>query len=140
MTDSAGGHSIEKSFDKLCEWVDKKYNKDIDPGIHLHAQPGRSPDLNMLDLGAWHSLQARVLEIKREKDATDSMEQKLMDGCLKAWAEWSNEHAQVKLQRIWETLCHHMSQVIDSNGELIRVNHFRSKKKRHSSKIEKNEI
>jgi hypothetical protein len=65
------------------------------------TQPARSPDLNVLDLGAWNSLQAIVPVVKYEKDETEKIYTRLIKAVLRAWEEWA---AAEKLEKLFNTL------------------------------------
>ena len=58
--DSAGGHGVKMSQNALT-YTDPATNI----SIRVVLQPTKSPDLNILDLGAWYSLQVAVDKYKR---------------------------------------------------------------------------
>lgn len=50
---------MPKVVDKLGAWAKETY-EDLHKHMHFVVQPPKSPDLNVLDLGAWRSLQSAV--------------------------------------------------------------------------------
>jgi hypothetical protein len=99
--DGAGGHAVKKSVDEL-----NKYCKDLSEEtgcipVTFMVQPARSPDLNVLDLGCWASLQAAVPAVKYEKDPTKKMYNRIIDNVYKGWNEWVEQH---KIEKVFKTL------------------------------------
>jgi hypothetical protein len=58
--------------------------------ISFVTQPTRSPDLNVLDLGIWNSLQSGVPTIKYDKAAEEPMNQRIIEKVEHMWDnyEW----------------------------------------------------
>ena len=84
-----------------------KYN------IEFLLQPAQSPDLNMLDLGAWWSLGTAVNEIRydptwiqRAQKSSDILRD-LNDTDLHSWNSWHTNRALAKLQNTFH--CNHWS-------------------------------
>ena len=113
--DNAGGHgsgrgNIENTtLAKLRKFVEKHMcelkalcpeRKDL-PDIKFIAQPPNSPDLNVLDLGAWCSLQVAVEELKGSKRTRELRESEIREVCLRAWDEWDGMD---KLGKLFEML------------------------------------
>jgi len=98
--DNAGGHGggrgdIQKSsIDILNQWVASRPQDLLDccngslPVIVFVAQPPRSPDLNVLDLGAWHSLQVAVDKFKHDNEVCANNVAELRKLVLETWKSW----------------------------------------------------
>jgi len=82
------------------------------PVFEFVAQPPRSPDLNVLDLGAWNSLQVAVDNLKHEGNPSATVSE-LFDRCIDAWAKWPA--AQV-LTKLFNTLSAVLCQVKEARG------------------------
>jgi len=96
--DGAGGHGVRKA-EKVKAWNDaaaKTYEKNrAEKGdkalwVRYELQPAQSPDLNLLDLGAWRSLSTCVCEVKSaravgEHDKPGNVEKRLVENCIDAW-------------------------------------------------------
>jgi len=91
-----GGHGdiTKTTIQKLTEWVSDfpQHLLEICDGRHPEiifvALPPRSPDLNVLDLGAWHSLQAAVDIFKHTKKLCPDNVDQLRTLVYDTWAEW----------------------------------------------------
>lgn len=94
--DSAGGHKVNTTVDELNNYC-KSFRK---PQIQFITQPTRSPDLNVLDLGIWNSLQSLVPTVKYQEDAEVQMHQRIINEVKRAW----NEYDSTKLTKIFNTL------------------------------------
>lgn len=83
--------------------------------IEFRKQPAQSPDLNVLDLGAWRSLQAAVDAIVYKKDLDrDDVTDRIMANCNKAWHEtWA---ASEKLGSLFDYLEYIWEEVIRERG------------------------
>jgi hypothetical protein len=68
MFDSAGGHGGKYGVDKAIKELNAWGCKQRLP-VRFITQPTKSPDFNVLDLGAWNSLQSAVEEVKYNPDA-----------------------------------------------------------------------
>jgi hypothetical protein len=98
--DNAGGHGgghgdiTKTTIQKLTEWVARLPQHLLElcdgrqPQIIFVAQSPRSPDLNVLDLGAWHSLQAAVDTFKHTKKLRPDNVEQLRTLVCDTWAEW----------------------------------------------------
>jgi hypothetical protein len=60
------------------------------PTIVFVTQPTRSPDLNVLDLGAWHSLQVAVDNFKHDNGIRADNVVALRKLVLDTWAKWTS--------------------------------------------------
>ena len=126
--DNAGGHGGGRgdvnltTIRKLQAWVRKlpqrlrrmcRGNPHGLPAIEFVAQPARSPDLNVLDLGAWWSLQVTVDRLKEENGGATVSEQVLRDRVLEAWDLWQGAE---KLDKLFNTLWNVLSKIEEVNG------------------------
>jgi len=59
-----GGHGVKKSLAVLNAWGARQRLP-----VRFITQPTKSPDFNVLDLGAWNSLQSAVTEVKYDSEA-----------------------------------------------------------------------
>lgn len=76
--------------------------------IRLFNQPAQSPDLNIMDLGLFHSLKCRVAHIKRVAHNVDE----LIDKVLEAYDEYDAE----TLDHIWAHLLACWNCILRENG------------------------
>jgi hypothetical protein len=108
--DSAGGHKIKSSVNELNAYCQSKskFKK-----ISFVTQPTRSPDLNVLDLGIWNSLQSGVPTIKYDKAAEDPMSERIIE---KVERMWDNYDGSTKLAKIFRTLILIYNAVIKAEG------------------------
>jgi hypothetical protein len=108
--DSAGGHKINTSVDELNSYCQtkSKFKK-----ICFVTQPTRSPDLNVLDLGIWNSLQSGVPSIKYDKSATEPMHERITTAVMRMWDDYDGT---TKLTKIFRTLTLIYKAVIEANG------------------------
>jgi hypothetical protein len=81
--------------------------------ISFVTQPTRSPDLNVLDLGIWNSLQSGVPTIKYDKAAEEPMNQRIIE---KVEHMWDNYDGFAKLTKIFRTLTLIYNAVIKAEG------------------------
>ena len=107
--DSAGGHGVVRNLGVLNDWgksqIWKPHNwrsssrrswRNVP--VEFVTQPTRSPDLNVLDLGAWNSLQVAVQDIKYEKvECPIPIHERLRVAVLSAWETWCCEAVVSKL-------------------------------------------
>ena len=91
------------------------------------AQPARSPDLNVLDLGAWYSLQSVVEEIKYEVKPTKKITHRIIDAVNKAWDDWC---AADKLSGLFNTLRHNTHAIVKAEGGAEYERHNGARKSR----------
>lgn len=123
--DNAGGHGGGRAdistttLRELNSWARDlpQQLKDLcpqgPPKIEFIAQPPKSPDLNVLDLGIWTSLQVAVDNVKNQKGLVSPTVSELVECCQSAWAAWP---AMEKLTKIWQTLENILSYVAEANG------------------------
>ena len=132
--DNAGGHGggsgdIGATIRKLQEWVNthqrklkKIMKKRPVPVFYFVAQPPKSPDLNVLDLGVWNSVQVAVKEpfqLPRDGPWKD----RLVKEVLRAWDEKCTADM---LGRVFETLQHIWQEVYEAKGSnMFNIPHFR---------------
>lgn len=108
--DSAGGHKINTSVDELNSYCQSKskWKK-----ICFVTQPTRSPDLNVLDLGIWNSLQSNVQSVKYDKNADLQMHERITAEVMRMWDAYDGS---TKLTKIFRTLTMIYNAVIKSEG------------------------
>ena len=82
--------------------------------IKFVAQPPNSPDLNVLDLGAWCSLQVAVECLRGERTTNVLTEDEILNACLKGWDEWEGKE---KLEKLFTTLEKILAIVDEINGD-----------------------
>jgi len=118
--DSAGGHGVKQTTNLLNEYsqeiivpVPGRQSKTRTIKIEFIAQPTRSPDLNVLDLGAWYSLQSVVEECRYEADPTKKLNQRLVEVVLAAWQDWQSAK---KLTKLFSTLNRVVTAVVNNQG------------------------
>lgn len=103
--DSAGGHGGGRkdiagtTLAELTEWANARPLPKIlrdalptrrpAPEFVFVAQPARSPDLNLLDLGAWNSINAIVPEVSHALSAGAPIEQ-IIANVKRAWEQWNS--------------------------------------------------
>lgn len=138
--DSAGGHGGGKgdisttTLTELQQWASSwpaMLRNQLPPACRLLplrrlptwlfvAQPPRSPDLNMLDLGAWTSIDSLVEEIRHEL-AVSPIEQ-IINKVRIAWMAWNSAE---KLQHLQDTLSHIYPLIIThQGGNNYEIPHF----------------
>lgn len=139
QVDNAGGHGggrgnmDETVFKTLYEWLDsqRENNPKFRVPIFFLAQPGRSPDLNVLDLGAWYSLQYAVSAVfyKHCSNPEDkTWESQVEKKCIETWNKWNTPEV---LTKLFETLKNVHLKILQSGGE----NHFNVPHKREMKDI-----
>ena len=108
--DSAGGHKINTSVDELNSYCQSKskWKK-----ICFVTQPTRSPDLNVLDLGIWNSLQSGVPTVKYDKNSDVQMHERITAEVMRMWDAYD---ATTKLTKIFRTLTLIYNAVIRAKG------------------------
>jgi len=123
--DNAGGHGggrgdmAKTTLAELNKWAADLPKELLNlcpsgpPEIQFVAQPPRSPDTNVLDLGVWTSLQIAVDELKREKGISSPTVSELFDSWISTWTEWPA--AQV-LTKIFGTLRNVLGLILATNG------------------------
>lgn len=130
--DNAGGHGggrmtlanktiplLNKMVEENVEvWKGLMRGKDV-PKIEFLAQPPRSPDLNILDLGAWNSLQAAVYRTVDKftyvpPASASNAYDRVNDAVMNAWEHWRTGNNPIS--RIIATLEKVFQCIIDRNG------------------------
>jgi hypothetical protein len=81
--DSAGGHRVNSSVVEL-----NQVGSSCQPPIEFRTQPCRSPDTNVLDLGTWKSMQSRVVEVKYDRFAEESINQRIINAVNDMWCQY----------------------------------------------------
>ena len=78
------------------------------------TQPARSPDLSVLDLGAWNSIQSVVQDLKYERvDCPIKIHERLRLAVLSAWENWCCEKV---VSKLFETLLEVNKKVVIHQG------------------------
>lgn len=122
--DSAGGHKVKTSVQELNEYCQsvRAYQK-----ISFVTQPTRSPDLNVLDLGIWNSIQSGVPSVKHEPESKIKIADRIVTEVERAWG---NYDGYTKLKKIFNTLNMIYKEVIKANGRNnFKMPHSRNYKK-----------
>lgn len=113
--DNAGGHGggrgdiARKTLKELNDWgralppeiLSSLADPNKPPEVLFVAQPPHSPDLNVLDLGAWRSMDIAVDEIKRNHIGRQLSLEEIHDAARDAWNSWNGAE---KLKKLFETL------------------------------------
>jgi transposase len=105
--DSAGGHRIGETLDIL-----NKIGKKSKPRIEFRTQPTRSPDTNVLDLGIWNSMKSRVVEVRYDRTADSSMNQRIIEAVMDMWEKYDS----AKLNNIFITLTAVLKEIEEHHG------------------------
>ncbi len=105
--DSAGGHRIGETVDAL-----NKIGKKAHPRIEFVTQPTRSPDTNVLDLGIWNSMKSRVVEVRYDRSAAESMNQRIINSVMDMW----DKYDPAKLNNVFITLTAVLQEIEKSKG------------------------
>ena len=101
--DQAGGHrggrrQIQPTLDKLTVLAKKVQGKTRGPPICFIAQPSKSPDFNVLDLGIWFSLSCGVPAVKySEGRMIDRIIHNVLHHWNSTWDAWN------RLRNVFET-------------------------------------
>ena len=123
--DNAGGHGGGKgdisktTLAELNSWATNlpddllKLCPQGPPVFEFVAQPPRSPDLNVLDLGVWTSLQVAVDKLKHDKGNDTPTVSELFDCCIDAWSKWPADKV---LDKIFKTLVNVLSFIEEEKG------------------------
>lgn len=131
FADNAGGHGVcgngerEGSIEQLNKYIDKMYKPNGDDGptneaykhVRWETQPANSPDMNVLDLAAWFSVDSRVGEIKRQaRDDPNRrpMKEKIRAAFQGAWRKWLEDPG--PLQAIYRLLHITCESIVAANG------------------------
>lgn len=95
------------------------------PVIVCVAQPPRSPDLNVLDLGAWHSLQVAVDNFKHLHGIhTDNVDQ-VRQLVLQTWTAWTSEATLSSLFNTLDCIFHLIHDVDGGNNYNLKKLHHK---------------
>ena len=127
IADGAGGHGVGKHGQRGLEnalkdarnWIELQSTVgQIMHGrtIQFLLQPSQSPDLNILDLGAWWSLETDVNELRynpqwiRRSNRPNELLADLNETVLKSWESWKTSEMLKKLhttlhRNYWSVLC-----------------------------------
>ena len=96
--DNAGRHGVGTSVDILNE---KGANAHPRIRIHFHCQPPNSPDLNVLDQGAWHSIQKAVPSLVYDPSVPkSSLEDRIITTVQESFTTWN---ARAKCTDLFQT-------------------------------------
>jgi len=122
--DGAGGHGMAKEKGRkkvlklLNDWGAEKGGPLTPKGkrvlVTFICQPSQSPDFNVLDLGAWTSLQAAVDELDLYNNERTNMEMKLVKACQKAWDRWASAE---KLTSLFDSWLASLNRVAEVDGD-----------------------
>lgn len=81
--------------------------------VEFIVQPSKSPDFNVLDLGAWASLSAGIPKVKCDRARGERMVDRIIFHVLERWKNWNSS---VKLKSLFDTKVRIMKVVIDVKG------------------------
>lgn len=125
--DSAGGHgggrsaNIPKTVTQLTEWIVRNPIIPASMDVSVRTQPAKSPDLNVLDLGAWWSLQAPVLRVKYTAAGGRTQFDRIVKTVVRVWNNWA---ASQKLTKLYSTLKEVARNIIaDGGGNRFELGH-----------------
>ena len=134
--DNAGGHGGGRgdigatTIARLNDWAGKLPSALLElcgeqqPVIKCVAQPARSPDLNVLDLGAWHSLQVAVDDFKHSHGMHTDNDDQVRQLVLQTWSTWTSV---ATLSSLFNTLDH----IIHLGHDVEGGNNYNLKKLHH---------
>lgn len=111
--DSAGGHGVQKSKSALT------FTTECGIKIETILQPTKSPDLNVLDLGAWYSLQVAVDKYKREYYSVEEVRaikkpaHRIIEIVKGTWEEWVK---QKKIGKLFRSVWFVMQKIVQEGG------------------------
>jgi len=125
--DGAGGHGVGKAKDKgesrgieFAAYLNDLWRRDPrtkqrrDVTITVIVQPSKSPDLNFLDIGVWHSLAAGFEVVRVAKESVPkALEHRIIDAFEKRWNEWDSERHMPGIMSAYRTT---LQQIIDHDG------------------------
>ena len=125
--DNAGGHGLGFTLDEL-NLIGAISHPSI--RIHFYTQPPNSPDLNVLDLGAWNSIQKTVPSLIYEASfSSASNQERIINAVQDSFLNWN---AKEKCKSLFETLKCFMGEVLHSDGGNVKQPH----KKNFQARIE----
>ena len=112
QVDNAGGHGLGFTLDQLNRLgaIAHRYIR-----IHFYTQPPNSPDLNVLDLGAWQSLQKAVPPIVYNQENSElTNQERIIAAVHESFMHWN---AREKCTSLFETLKAFMAESLISGGD-----------------------
>ena len=118
QVDNAGGHKLKTTMTDI-NLAGASAHPRI--RIHFHAQPPNSPDLNVLDLGAWNSLQKTVPALIYEHQGDDN-EKRIINAVKESFQRWNSREICTSLFR---TLKIFMAETIRSGGNNSKQPHYK---------------
>lgn len=119
QVDNAGGHKLKTTLTEINLAGATAHSK---IRIHFHAQPPNSPDMNVLDLGAWNSLQTTVPALIYEH-LGDSNEKRIIRAVEESFLLWN---AREKCNSLFHTLKIFMAETISSGGNNSKQPHYKN--------------
>jgi hypothetical protein len=102
--DNAGGHGTNEGKDKYEKILKDKFN------IILEWQVPNSPETNMLDLGAWMTIQSVVEELHRQRLMNENA---LADTVMQAFADFDGKTKLAAIAARWELV---LDLILEDNG------------------------
>ena len=102
--DNAGGHGTDEGKSKYEEVLKEKYN------VILNWQVPNSPETNMLDLGAWMTIQSVVEELHRQRLMNEDA---LADTVMQAFEEFDGNTKLAAINARWELV---LDLIIEDKG------------------------
>lgn len=109
--DNAGGHAVHTSVEAL-----NRIGYLIHPRlrIHFYCQPPNSPDLNVLDLGAWNSLQKAVPPLVYDHAiGRGNIQERIIETVQSSFQTWN---ARAKCAKLFDTRRAFMYETIMHQG------------------------
>jgi len=106
--DNAGGHGTKNA---ICEYTQQLAN---DCNVIVKHQPSRSPEMIVLDLGLWMSLQSKVETEHRDKCIHNNA---IADSVQQAWANLPS----LTISHVFERIPIVLQLIVDDNGGNNRV-------------------
>lgn len=111
QVDNAGGHGLGFTFDQLNR-LGATAHRNI--RIQFYTQPPNSPDLNVLDLGAWNSLQKTVPALVYDPNVSAASNQsRIIHAVQQSFLNWN---AREKCTSLFQTLKSFMVQLLHTEG------------------------
>ena len=105
VMDNAGGHGTDDAIEKYIKMLDEKYN------ITTIFQIPRSPYTNVLDLGVWCSLQARVEKTHFNKRCeVNALSRSVYD-------TWNHGHLDDMITRVFDRLRNVLVLICEAKGK-----------------------
>ena len=98
IIDNAGGHGMNKGKDKYEKILHEKILRDT-YNIILKWQVPNSPETNMLDLGAWMTIQSEIEELHLQRLMNEDA---LTDLVIQAFKEFDNCTKLATIANRWE--------------------------------------